>query len=197
LSVDLRRWFKGLSWSFLWVLLFWTFLVIGLPTEAAKGWLAERLGHGFDAKVSIEELDIGWNLGIILKGVSLTSQASAMRLEWLKVQPRLSSLISVKPEMDFSGGTSSGGHLSGSYHSGELSLSFKDISFKDFSTATLPVPSSATMSGSGRLKFVTGNGTIDTEVDGVPGGKQRLRIPAGEGLGLDGKLKITVSLPKL
>ena len=53
------------------------------------------------------------------------------------------------------------------------------------------------MSGSGRLKFVTGNGMIDTEVDGVPGGKQRLRIPAGEGLGLDGKLKITVSLPKL
>ena len=103
MSVDLRRWFKGLSWSFLWVLLFWTFLVIGLPTEAAKGWLAERLGHGFDAKVSVEELDIGWNLGIKLKGVSLTSQASAMRLEWLKVQPRLSSLISVKPEMDFSG----------------------------------------------------------------------------------------------
>ena len=197
MSVDLRRWFKGLSWSFLWVLLFWTFLVIGLPTEAAKGWLAERLGHGFDAKVSVEELDIRWNFGIMLKGVSLTSQASAMRLEWLKVQPRLSSLISVKPEMDFSGGTSSGGHLSGSYHSGELSLSFKDISFKDFSTATLPVPSSATMSGSGRLKFVTGNGTIDTEVDGVPGGKQRLRIPGGEGLGLDGKLKITVSLPKL
>lgn len=186
-----------MSWSFLWVLLFWTFLVIGLPTEAAKGWLAERLGRGFDAKVSIEELDIGWNLGIVFRRVSLTSQASTMRLEWLKVQPRLSSLISVKPEMNFSGGTSSGGNLSGSYHSGELSLFFKDISFKDFSTATLPVPSSATMSGSGRLKFVTGNGTIDTEVDGVPGGKQRLRIPGGEGLGLDGKLKITVSLPKL
>jgi hypothetical protein len=133
----------------------------------------------------------------MLKGVSLTSQASAMRLEWLQVQPRLSGLISVKPEMDFSGGTPSGGHLSGSYQSGELSLSFNDISFKDFSTATLPVPSSATMSGSGRLKFVTGNGTIDAEVDGVPGGKQRLRIPGGEGLGLDGKLKITVSLPKL
>jgi hypothetical protein len=160
-SVDLRRWLRGLSWSFLWILLFWTFLVIGLPTEAAKGWLAERLGHGFNAKVSVEELQIRWNLGIVLKGVSLTSQASTMRLEWLKVQPRLSGLISVKPEMDFSGGTSSGGNLSG------------------------------------RLKFVTGNGTIDTEVDGVPGGKQRLRIPGGEGLGLDGNLKITVSLPKL
>jgi len=197
LSVDLRRWFRGLGWSFLWVLLFWTFLVIGLPTEAAKGWLAERLGHDFDAKVSVEQLDIGWNLGITLKGVSLTSQASAMRLEWLKVQPRLSSLIWVKPEMDFSGGTPSGGHLSGSYHSGELSLSCRVICFKDSSTATLPVPSSANMSGSGRLKFVTGNGTIDTEVDGVPGGKQRLRMSGGEGRGLDGKLKIAVSLPKL
>ena len=171
--------------------------MIGLPTEAAKGWLAERLGHRFDTKVSIEDLDIRWNLGMMLKGVSLTSQESTMRLEWLKVQPRLSGLISVKPEMDFSGGTSSGGYLSGSYDSRDLSLSFKDISFKDFSTATLPVPPSATMSGSGRLKFVTGNGTIDTEVDGIPGGKQRLRIPGGEGLGLDGNLKITVSLPKL
>ena len=186
-----------MSWSFLWVLFFWTFLVIGLPTEAARGWLVERLGHGFDGKVSVEELDIGWNLGAKRKRGSLTRQGAAMRLEWLKVQPRVSGLISVKPEMDFSGGTSSGGHLAGSYQSGELFFSFSDISFRHFSTATMPVPSSATMSGSGRLKFVTGNGTIDTEVDGVPGGKQRLRIPGGEGFGLDGKLKITVSLPKL
>jgi hypothetical protein len=155
------------------------------------------LGHGLDVKVSVEELDIGWNLGLKLKEVSLANQASMMRLKWVTVQPRLSGLISAKPEMDFSGGTSSGGYLSGSYLSGELSLSFKDISFKDFSAATLPVPSSTTMSGSGKLKFVTSNGTIDIEVDGVPGGTQRLRIPGGEGLGLDGKLKIAVSLPKL
>ena len=186
-----------MSWTFLWVLLFWTFLVIGLPTEAAKGWLAERLGRGFEAKVSVEELAIGWNLGITLKGVSLASQASAMRLEWLQVYPRLSSVIWGKPEMDFRGGTSSGGRLSGAYHSGELSLSFTDISFKEFSAAALPVPSSATMSGSGRLRFVTGNGTIEIDVDGVPGGKQRLRIPGREGLGPEGTLKITVSLPKL
>jgi type II secretion system protein N len=197
LSVDLGRWFQGLSWLLLWVLLFWTFLVIGLPTEAARDWLVERLGHGLDVKVSVEELDIGWNLGLKLKEVSLANQASMMRLKWVTVQPRLSGLISAKPEMDFSGGTSSGGYLSGSYLSGELSLSFKDISFKDFSAATLPVPSSTTMSGSGKLKFVTSNGTIDIEVDGVPGGTQRLRIPGGEGLGLDGKLKIAVSLPKL
>lgn len=196
----------------LWLAFFWTFLLIGFPAQTAKGWLAERLGQGFDANVSIEELHITWNLALRLTGVSIARQASesgpppagprsgeglTIRLDSLQIEPRLAGLVPVKPEVGFRGSTPSGGSLSGSYKSGEVTLSFKDISFNDAKIGTPPLPSGATMSGAGRLKVVAGKGTIDTEVDGVPGGKQRLRMLGGEGPGLDGKLRITISLPKL
>ena len=201
------------GWSFLWIVLFWAFLLVGFPRETARNWLSERLGQSFDARVSIEELHIAWNLAVRLKGVSIAKQASEagpapageskrdgevfmIRLDSVTVDPRLSGLISVDPKMDFRGNTSSGGTVSGSYTSGELTLFFRDLSSRDVTIATLPVPSSAIISGSGRLKLVATNGTIDTEVDGVPGGRQSLKLLGGAGPGLDGRLKITVSLPK-
>ena len=214
MRVGLRQSFKIACWSLLWILLFWAFLLVGFPTETAKRWLAERVGQGFAARVSIEELHINWNLAVRLKRVAIARQVVeagpspkgermrigegfTIRLDSLTVEPRLFALISAEPEMNFTGDTSSGGHLAGSYKSGEVTLVFRDMSFKDVGIATLSVPSGATMSGSGRLKLLARNGTIDTEVDGIPGGKQRLRILGGEGPGLDGKLKITISPSKL
>ena len=188
-----------LGWSCLWIASFWAFLLVGFPSETAKGWLAQKLGQGLEAGVSIDELRMKWNLDVRLRGVSMRTRIGegfAVRLDSLTVAPKLSSLIAAEPAIDFKGDTSSGGYVSGSYKSREVTLVFRDLSSRDFTIAALPVPSSATMSGSGRLKIVAGNGTIDTEVDGVPGGKQRLKIPGGEGRGLDGKLKITVSLLK-
>jgi type II secretion system protein N len=206
-----RRLLRAGGWSLVWMLSFWTFLLIGFPTETAKVWLAERLGQGSDTKVSFEGLHIRWNLGVGLTGISVRSRVSesdpapegrgigdgfTMRLDSLNVEPRLSSLIAGKPDIDFSGHTSTGGQLSGSYTSGRVSFSFSDISFKDITMAALPFPSTATMRGSGSLKIGTKNGSIDTEIDGIPGGRRRLQIPGGTDPGLDGKLKISVSLPR-
>ena len=180
---------------------------MGLDTETAKGWLADRLGQEFDAAFSFEELHVRWNLGVRLKGISIenppfkrppsatgSADGFTMRLDSFRADPRLFSLISGKPDIDFIGDTSSGGQLSGSYAAGALSFSFRDVSFKDLSIAAIPLPSNTTLRGSGTLKVVPGNGTIDTEIDGVPGGKQRLKIPGGTA---HGKLTIVVSLPTL
>lgn len=180
------------GWSCLWIACFWAFLITGLPTDAAKRWLADTVAREFDATVSIGELRVAWNLDVSLHGVSVVRPAPdagfAMRLESLRIVPRW-------PVLHFRGGTPSGGSLAGSYRSGEVTLSFSDVSFTDVTIATLPVPSRATMSGSGRLRLVTGHGTIDAEVDGVPGGKQRLKILGGAGPAVDGKVTITVRLP--
>ena len=211
MRLDTSRILNRACWSVLWIVFFWVFLVIGLPTEEARDWLVERLGRHFDATFAIEELRVRWNLGVSLKGISITSRPSesrpfpggqaidqdfGVRLDVLNVEPRLSSLMLAKPDMDFNGSTPSGGRLAGSYKSGELYLSFQDMGAKDFMSATSLLPAGSTMRGSGRLRLVTGNATIDTEVDGIPGAHQRLKIVGGKSPGFDGKLKITVSLPK-
>jgi len=148
-----------------------------------------------------------WNLGIRLKEISITGRQSAvgsqepstfnLQLASMDIKPGLFSLIRLKPGIDFYGSTPSGGDFSGAYDTGELSLSFKDVSFKDVSIATLPVPSAATVSGSGKLKLIKGKGMIEIEIDGIPGGKQRAKVSGGDGPGLDGKLLVKVLLPKL
>ncbi|MEK7852132.1 MAG: hypothetical protein AAB275_09635, partial [Deltaproteobacteria bacterium] len=212
-----KRIFKVIGWSFLWLISFWSFLIISFPAKTAKGWLTDRLEKGLNAKVSIEEMNMRWNLDLRLRGISIIrGQGSVVsgqeyplpqgegggdegvftiKIGLLTANPRLLSLIRLEPEIAFTGSPSSGGNLTGSYDPEGLSLSFKDILFKDFTIATLPVPSTAMFSGSGRLKFVKGKGTIEVEVNGIPGGKQRTMAPGGEGPGLDGKLKVTVSIP--
>ena len=234
----MKFFFKIIGWLFLWLIFFWSFLVITFPAKAAKGWLTDRLEKRLNAKVSTEELGMRWNLDLRLRGISIIrGQWSVVRdqegtvqllpspsllkrgsegefiksglspkdeigdftikLASLNVEPRLLSLIRLKPEIAFTGSPSSGGSFTGSYEPEGLSLSFKDVLFKDFTIASLPVPSVAMFSGSGRFKLVKGKGTIEVEINGIPGGKQRAAIPGGEGVGLDGKLKITVSLPGL
>jgi len=204
---------KIIGWAFLWLIFVWTFVIIGFPAKTAKDWLTDQLEKGLDAKVSIEELRLRWNLGVRLKGISITSQESEVgayghtplrepsafnvKLASLNIEPSLFTLIRLKPEIDFYGGTPSGGDFSGAYDTEELSLSFKEISFKDVSISTLPVPSAATVSGSGRLKLIKGKGLIEIEIDGMSGGKQRAKVTGGENPGVDGKLKVAVSLPKL
>lgn len=209
-----KRLLMMLSWSVLWLVFFWTFLIIGFPSEAARGWIADKLGKGLNANVFIEGMKIMWDLDVKLKGIAISNQESAVgsqepsalspqpstfgvKLHSLNIEPRLISLIRLKPEIDFNGSTPTGGSFSGSYNPDNLSVSFKDISFKDVSISTIPVPSAASMGGSGDLKFSKGKGTIEVEVDGIPGGRQRLKVSGGENPGLDGKLKITVSLPKI
>lgn len=184
-------------------------MVITFPAKTAKGWLTDRLEKKLNAGVSIEELGMRWNFGLRLKGISILQVPGAggrgseekpefnIKIDSLNVNPNLFSLLRFKPEVAFRGQTPSGGDFSGSYAVEGLSLSFKDILFKDFTVSSLPVPSTAMFSGSGRFKLVKGKGTIEIEVNGIPGGKQRFAAPAGEGAGLDGKLKITASLPGL
>lgn len=211
----MKRVLKVIGWLFLWLISFWSFLVITFPAEAAKGWMTDRLEKRLNAKLSIEELSMRWNFGLRLKGISIISgQQSAVgsqepsalspqpsafnvNLASLNIEPRLLSVIRLKPEIAFTGSPSSGGSFTGSYASEGLSLSFKDVLFKDFTISDLPVPSTAMFSGTGRFKLVNGRGTIEIEVNGIPGGKQRITTPAGEGPGLDGKLKVTVSMPGL
>lgn len=203
----MKRLFKVIGWSFLWLIFFWSFLVISFPAKTAKGWLTDRLEKGLNARVSIEELNMRWDLDLRLKGISIEGQEPeagsqeasvfSVKLTSLDVEPRLLSLIRLKPEIDFTGSPSSGGNFTGSYDQEVLSLSFKNVLFKDFTIASLPVPSVALFSGSGRLKLVKGKGMIEVEINGIPGGKQRTTAPGGEGPGLDGKLKVTVSIPGL
>lgn len=203
----MKRFIKIIGWSFLWLIFVWTFAIIGFPAKTAKYWLIGNLEKGLNAKVSIEELRLRWNLGVRLKGISINGWQSAVssqepstfnvQLASLDIKLGLFSLIRLKPEIDFYGGTPSGGDFSGAYDTEELSLSFKEISFKDVSISTLPVPSAATVSGSGRMKLIKGKGMIEIEIEGIPGGKQRAKVPGGEGPGLDGKLLVKVLLPKL
>ncbi len=203
----MKRFIKFIGWSFLWLIFVWTFMIIGFPAKTAKDWLAESLGKGLNANVSIEELQLRWNLGVKLKGVSINGRQSSVisqepstfnaQLASLNIKPGLFSLVRRKPEIDFYGDTPSGGNFSGLSNSKELSLSFKDISFKDVSISTLPVPSAATVSGSGKLTLIKGKGTIEIEIDGIPGGKQKAKVSGGDGPGLDGKLLVKVLLPKL
>jgi len=211
----INRLIKIAGWCILWLLFFWGFLISGFPHDTAKEWVAERLGKEIGAKVSIEELRINWNLDVKVKGISIISgqwsgvsgqEPSALSLQpsvfsvqltSLDIRPELLSLMRLKPALEFNASTPSGGDISGTYNPAELSISFKDISFKDVSISTLPVPSGTTATGSGRFKLIKGKGKVEIEVEGVPGGKQKLSAPGGESPGLDGKLKVTVSLPKL
>jgi type II secretion system protein N len=203
----INRLFKIAGWFTLWLLFFWVFLFTGFPEDTARDWLAESLGKEINARISIEELRINWNLDVKIKGISINGHQSAIssqepsaftvQLASLDIRPKLLSLISLKPALDFNSSTPSGGDISGSYNPAELSISFKDISFKDINTSTLPVPSETRAKGSGRFKLIKGKGVIEIEVDGVPGGKQKLTVPGGESPGFDGKVKLTVSLPKL
>lgn len=196
----INRLIKIAGWGTLWLLFFWGFLVAGFPQDIAKDWVAERLGKEIRAKVSIEELRIKWNLDVKVRGISINAQDSSafiVNLASLDIRPKVLSLIRLKPALEFNAGTPSNGIISGSYDPAELSISFKDISFKDINISTLPVPSETTASGSGRFKLLKGKGKVEIEVDGVPGGKQKLTVPGGESPGLDGKLKVTASLPKL
>ncbi len=199
-----------IGWSSLWIGSFWGFFLAGFPAETARSWLAGKLGQTLHASVSIDEVHIRWNLDLGLTGLSVANQASdagvpgdpapqafMMKLNSLTLGPTLSSLASFQPEIGFRADTSSGGYVSGSYKSGEVTLFFKDVSSKDFTLAALPLPPTATMNGSGRLKVVTGTGSIDAEVDGVPGGRQRFKVSGGERPGLDGKVKVSVSRSKL
>lgn len=184
---------------------FWAFFVTGFPEESAREWLIGRIEKETDAKVSIDELHLRWNLGVRFKGISIDRQSSpqfggeafTVKLAYLNVKPRLFSILKLKPELDFNGGLPSGGSFSGTFTPAGFSLSFKDVSFKDITIATLPVPSSATIEGSGAAKFIKGKGIIEIELEGIPGGKQRSRIPAGDGPGIEGKVNVTVSLPKM
>ena len=206
----INRLFKIIGWSLLWLLFFWAFLVAGFPNEAVRGWLAERIGKGTNAAVSIEDLRIKWNLEVKIMGISIESKQEkteeagnttqggfSVKLNTLSVEPRLLSLIRRKPALKFNADTPSGGNISGSYDPAELSVFFKDLSFKDINISSLPVPSGTTASGSGKFKLVAGKGSIDVEVDGVPGGKQNIKVQGGASPGLDGKLKAAVTLPKL
>ncbi|MBI4746196.1 MAG: type II secretion system protein GspN [Deltaproteobacteria bacterium] len=204
----INRLIKIAGWVSLWLLLFWVFLVTGFPAETARDWLAERLGKEISARVSIEELRINWDLDVKIKGISiirgqapsalsLQPSAFSVQLASLDIRPKLLSLIRLKPALDFSGRTPSNGIISGSYDPAELSISFKDISFKDITISTLPVPSGTTAAGSGRFKLLKGKGMVEIEVEGVPGGKQKLTASGGQSPGLDGKVKVAVSLPKL
>ena len=210
----INRLIKIAGWFSLWLLFFWVFLFIGFPEDTARDWLAERLGKEINARVSIEELRMDWNLDVKIKGISIireqpavgSQEPSALSLQpsafnvlftSLDIRPKALSLIRLKPALGFSASTHSNGNISGSYNPAEISISFKDISFKDISISTLPVPSGTTASGSGRFKLIKGKGKVEIEVEGVPGGKQKLTTTGGESPGLDGKLKITVSLPKL
>ena len=220
----INRLIKIAGWFTLWLLFFWVFLFTGFPEDTARDWLAESLGKEINARVSIEELRINWNLDVKIKGISIIrgqtppnplfskegvpkagelvvefglSPQFEIKLRSLDIRPKLLSLIGLKPALDFSASTPSGGDISGSYNPAELSISFKDISFKDITISTLPVPSGTTATGSGMFKLIKGKGMVEIEVEGIPGGKQKLTAPGGESPGLDGKVKVTVSLPKL
>lgn len=194
-----NRLIKIFVWSLLWLVFFWTFLIVGLPTDSAKDWLAERVGREINAKVSIEELRVRWNLNVKINGISInrgqdSSETIKIKLSSLIIEPELFSLIRRKPALEFNAETPSGGTISGSYDPSELSISFKDLSFKDISIAALPVPSGTSATGSGKIKLIKGKGNIEIEADGMPGGKQKFKIDSP---GADGKIKITVSLPKI
>lgn len=203
----IKRALKFIGWSFLWLIFVWTFVIVGFPAKTAKDWLVGSLEKGLNAKVSIEELYLRWNLEVRLKGISVVRayghtpvqepSTFNVQLASLNIKPGLFSLIRLKPGINFYGGAPSGGDFSGAYDTGELSISFKDVSFKDVSISTLPVPSAATVSGSGKLKLIKGKGMIEIEIDGIPGGKQRAKVSGGDGPGLDGKLLVKVLLPKL
>lgn len=193
----MRRAVTIAGWSCVWIVVFWAFLLIGFPAETARAWLAERLGRDFAASVTIEKLELGWNLDVRFIGVSVAAEGTRVRLDSFTLKPRLAALVLGRPEASFTGGTSSGGRLSGSYRAGEVTLAFADVSFSEFSIATVPLPATARVSGAGRLKIVPTGGIIDTEIDGVPGGKQRLKVPAGQAPGVNGRMQITVALPRV
>ncbi len=204
----INRLIKIAGWATLWLLFFWAFLFTGFPEDTVRDWLAERLGKEINARVSIEELRINWILDVKIKGISIIrgQEPSALSLQpstfsvqltSLDIRPKLLSIMRLKPSLGLNASTPSGGDISGSYNPAELSISFKDISFKDISISTLPIPSGTTATGNGIFKLIKGKGTVEVEVEGIPGGKQKLTAPGGESPGLDGKLKVTVSLPKL
>jgi len=221
--IKIAGWFT-LWLLFFWVFLFTGFpedtardwLAERLGKEINAGVSIEELRINWDLDVEIKGISIISGQGSGARGqepsalslqpsalslqpsaLSLQPSAFSVQLTSLDIRPELLSLIRLKPALDFNANTPSGGDISGSYNPAELSISFKDISFKDISISTLPVPSGTTATGSGIFKFIKGKGTVEIEVEGVPGGKQKLTAPGGESPGLDGKLKVTVSLPKL
>lgn len=185
------------GWVLVWLTCFWAFLLLGFPSDAAKAWLVENVGQRLDAAVSIETLRMRWNLDVRLDGVSVARPALAIRFTSLTVHPKWLGLLSSGPRLDFTGDTASGGHLSGSYKPGEVTLRFSNMSAKDLGIAPLPLPPGATVRGSGTFRLATTSATIETEIDGVPGGRQRLQIFGKDALGLAGTLKITVSGSRL
>lgn len=209
----MKRIYKILSWSILWFAAFWIFFIIQFPAETVRDWLVYKLENRLNVRVSVERLALKWNLDMELRGISVsdkshgskTSEAShpleamafTLKISRLTIIPSLPSLVRMRPEVYFNGNAPSGGSLSGSYHAGDLSISFKDVSFKDIIIPAFPLPSATTIGGSGQLKVVKGKGMIEVEIDGIPGGRQRVKLSGGGDPGLEGKVKIMVLLPKV
>lgn len=197
----INRLIKIAGWSALWLIFFWGFLIAGFPEERAKDWLTERIGKEINADISIAELHLKWDLDVQVSGISINGSKEqsdfSVQLAALNIRPKLLSLIKLAPAFDFNADTPSGGDISGFYGPSELSISFKDVSFKEISISSLPVPSDTKATGSGMFKLIKGKGVIDIEVDGIPGGKQKIKVPGGDSPGLDGKLRLTVSLPRI
>ena len=74
----INRLIKITGWSLLWLVSLWIFLVIGFPDETARDWLAESLGKEINARVSIGELRIKWDLDVRIKGISINDPQSAV-----------------------------------------------------------------------------------------------------------------------
>jgi len=205
--------YKILSWSVLWFAAFWIFFVILFPAETVRDWLVYKIENRLNVRVAVEKFALKCNLNMELRGISVsdrshgskTSEAShsldamafSLKISRLTIIPSLPSLVRMKPEVDFNGNAPSGGSFSGSYRDGGLTLSLKDVSFKDFIIHAFPLPPATTIGGSGQLKTVKGKGVIEVEIDGIPGGRQRVKVSVGGDPGLEGKIKIIVLLPKV
>lgn len=197
----INRLIKIVGWSALWLIFFWGFLIAGFPEEMAKDWLTDRIGKEINADVSIAELRIKWNLDVQVSDISISGSKEqsdfSVQLADLNISPKLLSLIKLTPAFDFNASSPSGGDISGLYGPSALSVSFKDISSKEISISSIPAPSGTTATGSAIFNIIKGKGMIDIEVDGIPGGKQKIKVPGGDSPGLDGKLRLTISLPRL
>lgn len=186
------------GWILVWLVSFWSFLLLGFPSERAAEWIAQKVGRQTNATVSIRKLHVRWNLDLGLDDVSVTAQPPvAVRFTTVTLQPKWLASVLSQPEMRFSGQTVSGGRISGSYKAGEVTVLFSDVPPKDLGMTLLPLPPSATLRGSGSLKIATTSGGIDTEIDGAPGGRQRLQIVGKDALGLAGTLRISVSAARI
>lgn len=149
-----------LVWSFLFLI----FFIYTFPAGTLKEWLEGHIERKTGLEVSIEGLEMGWNLALTAEGMDLKMPAGKgkgkFRMREISISPVFKTLLTGDPVIHFEGRVPRNGRITGRYMPKGERIT---IRWERVKTGILPAPilpsllgKDSLIKGEGELKLVTG-----------------------------------------